>query len=68
MSLIKYSIGGPIISIKDADCIENKEETPAVIYDKQMNIVVCKKCGLQHMLLNNKDSVCCGEKLKINNS
>lgn len=57
--MIKYSIGGPITSIKDENSVEEKENTNAL--DQVINVIVCKKCGLQHALIKNEQRICCGQ-------
>lgn len=67
MAMIKYSIGGPITSVEDKDGIEKREEAPNNCIAEQAGyIVVCDKCGIQHMLLKGEDRSCCGKTLQVN--
>ena len=62
MALIKYSIG-PITSVKDKDSVEERENPASAATDKSV-MVLCKKCGLQHMIANSETRVCCGKSIK----
>lgn len=68
MAFVKYSVGGPITSVEDKDGVEKREEATNNCTAEQAGyIVVCGKCGIQHLLLNAEDNrICCGQVLKIN--
>lgn len=57
--ITKYSMGGPITSIEDEDSVEQMEENN-VIAAQENFIIICKKCGIQHMMLKVETRVCCG--------
>lgn len=64
MGFVKYSIGGPITSVKDKDSVENKEASSFQNPEQKINVVICKKCGLQHALSENEKRICCGSQLE----
>ena len=67
MALIKYSIGGKITSVEDSDSIEQREAALEIQNDSGAKLVVCKKCGLQHMIsVDNKNICSCGALLQLN--
>jgi hypothetical protein len=63
----KYSVEGPILSIQDKDGIENKEPVTDDVDERKNYVVVCKKCGLQHLFLNDeKERTCiCGYFMRL---
>jgi len=61
MALIKYSIG-PITSVKDKDSVEEREDITPVM--EETVLLLCKKCGLQHMIFKNEKRACCGAMIK----
>lgn len=65
MALIKYSIGGPITTIKDENSVEKREEAPT--NNQPSYIIVCGKCQIQHMILHSEQSrTCsCGNNIKL---
>lgn len=64
MAIKKYSMGGPITSVKDKDSIEQKEEKEDITDGK---LAVCSKCGIQHLLVNEKSKKCaCGNLVQFN--
>lgn len=65
MALIKYSIG-PITSVKDKDSVEKREEPVSTDTEKNV-MVLCKKCGLQHMVSKSESRVCCGSSVRTDN-
>lgn len=60
MGFVKYSIGGPITSVRDKDSVENKEAPLQSMAEQRISVVVCKKCGLQHAISENEKRICCG--------
>jgi hypothetical protein len=58
MALIKYSIG-PITSVEDKDSVEKREDSISTATEKAI-LVLCKKCGIQHMVSTGEARVCCG--------
>ena len=67
MMFTKYSVEGPILSIEDKDGVQSIETTINDAKDKMIRIVVCKKCDIQHMLLNDeKEKTCmCGYEMRL---
>lgn len=61
MALIKYSIGGPITTIKDEESTEKREEnlTQNAMAEQPSYIIVCKQCHIQHMILQGEASRAC---------
>jgi len=49
MSFVKYSLGGKITSVQDADGVEEREV--GGIEREISTVLVCKKCGIQHALM-----------------
>ena len=65
MAMIKYSVGGPITSIEDQDSVEKKEDPILTAATEQANVLlVCQKCGIQHMISNGESRTCCGSLIK----
>lgn len=66
MAFIKYSVG-QITSVRDKDSIEKKEENNSMA-DKMSLLIVCSKCGLQHMILQGelKRTCFCGNIIETN--
>lgn len=65
MALIKYSIGGEIISIVEADVVQEKE--PAITSEKFNKLAVCNNCGIQHLVADEKSCQCaCGNTIRLN--
>lgn len=63
MAILKYSMGGPITSIRDQDSVEKREEVIPV--DEQATLVIlCNKCGIQHMISAIEQRICCGSIIK----
>jgi hypothetical protein len=69
MAFIKYSVGGPITSVKDENSVEKREDKlPSnSMEDRMSHIIVCTKCGIQHMILQGElsRSCFCGHIIKI---
>jgi hypothetical protein len=65
MALIKYSIGGQITSVVEADSIQEKEPTTtAVKFDK---LAICNNCGIQHLVADEHTCTCdCGNTIRLN--
>jgi len=67
MAFIKYSIG-QITEIKDQDSVEKREEAVSnSMSDQSSYIIVCKKCGIQHMILQGElaRACFCGNVIKL---
>ena len=64
MAFIKYSMGGPITSVEDNESVEKREEVGTPLVTTATHMVICKKCGLQHMISENETRVCCGTSIK----
>lgn len=62
--IMKYSIGGPITSVEDQESIERKEDVVPATMSESINVVICKKCGLQHMIEKNEIRLCCDKSIK----
>lgn len=66
---MKYSIGGPITSVRDEDGTEKREESMPQdsMNDQTSYIIVCNKCGLQHMILQGElaRACFCGNIIKL---
>jgi hypothetical protein len=63
----KYSVEGPILSIEDKDGTQNIEAPNNDVKEQMNRIVVCKKCGIQHMLIDDeKEKTCmCGYEMRL---
>lgn len=69
MAFIKYSVGGPITSVRDEESTEKREETPpqSSMIDQTSYIIACKQCGIQHMILQGElaRACFCGNIIKL---
>lgn len=69
MALMKYSVGGPITTVRDEESTEKREESvaPNSMTDQSSYIIVCKQCQIQHMILQGEISrTCfCGNIIKL---
>ncbi len=64
MAIIKYSIG-QITSIKDKNSVQAKESVVPEVTDEAAFVLICKQCGIQHMLLKDDSKrFCCGNLIK----
>lgn len=69
MALMKYSVGGPITSVRDQESTEKREENAPQdsMADQTSYIIVCKQCQIQHMILQGevKRTCFCGNIIKL---
>jgi hypothetical protein len=62
MSMIKYSIG-QITSVEDKEGVEERELATAELTGR---LIICKKCGIQHMISKGDSVICCGDEIRFN--
>lgn len=66
MAFVKYSVG-QITTVEDKDGVEKREELNSNANTELTgNLVVCGKCGLQHMIAQGSKAVCCGNTIRSN--
>ncbi len=63
--IVKYSIGGPITSVVEADEVQEKE--PIIIPEQLNKLAVCNECGIQHLVTDKRTYKCaCGNIIRFN--
>lgn len=63
MAIVKYSMGGAITSVRDQDSVEKREDAPPAAETATL-MLVCGKCGIQHMVAKTEQRICCGAVIK----